>query len=108
MSLNWDAKKCDQTVLDEKNWPITEILIFATMAIDMGEFTEANIEKVLDRLAAYQKLNGGLVVENVDGKWVTRNVTEDEVRLRIGLKTNVTTVSDAKFRNRMARELMRR
>lgn len=108
MSLNWDVRNCDESVKDEKNWSITEIIIFATMSVDMGEITEQNVDTFIARVRAIETVYGPSVVENTKDGLVHRGLTEEEIRLRIGLKTNVTTTSDVKFRNRMAKALMER
>lgn len=108
MSLDWDTTECVEDVTGEEHWKVTEAIIWGTMAVDMGRITEANYKKFAKRIDMVQGLYGALYQVFEDGKVVDRPVTEEDIRRRIGLKTNVTTTSDAKFNKRMADALQRK
>ena len=112
MSLNFDVSKiANHTVVttspfDEKKWhTVTEALVWASMAIELGEITEANVDKFYRRLALWQK---------AFGPWLRFNdaeiyLTLEDVKLHIGLTTNVSNSTDKAFATKlveaMAREL---
>ena len=94
MSLNWDISKVDNW--EEKKEQECGIwlngLVWATMAIDMGEITEANIIEFYSRLEFYDENIGKLwsAGRDEDGKPLRDFPTLDEVSQWIGLDTNVS------------------
>jgi hypothetical protein len=106
MSLSYDLTAIADRLenypsADDRMNPATEVLIFATMAVGIGEITEKNWQQFADRLHIYQALLGRLGhVTDPDGS--TRAIGESEVKGHIGLKTNVWPVeTDAKWRKRV-------
>lgn len=74
--------------------PVTEGLIFATMAIGIGEITKTNVEEFYGRLMVYERLRGAMLrvpnpVEDAEPAFIDRPFTFDEVVAHIGLRTNV-------------------
>jgi len=106
MALNYDIREVvEEAKQDGEPWRITEALIWATMAVDMGAITDANAQEFTERLAMSAMVHG-TILQRMDGdKIVDRPITLEEVRLRIGLKTNVTTTSAAAYKNRLARAM---
>jgi hypothetical protein len=108
MSLNFDL-----TAIDRRFWhadeateeakEVTNTMIWATIAVDMGSITEKNADEFAERLEAYQQLRGALMQKYVDGEIIDRPLTAEEVRERIGLKTNVTTTTKRQFKAKLAR-----
>jgi len=93
MSLDFDTSKIANreevttSPFDKNKWhPVTNALIWATMAVEMGEITEANAEEFARRLSLWQTVNGAWLEYN-DGEAVY--LTLEDVKLHIGLKTNV-------------------
>lgn len=112
MALHYDTRACDERIKNEKEWGVTESLIFATMAVDMGSITEANVTEFAERLAAWQILNGGILRgwDEENKKFTDLPVTMEMLRLRIGLKTNVATTTKTQFKaklNRLLKEKVR-
>jgi hypothetical protein len=109
MSLSYDLSGCAdfEELSSEQEWPITNTIIFSTMVLGMGSITEANVGKFIERTAAYQTVSGPLMQRVADGQIEGVPVTADMIRRRIGLKTNVTDTTDAKFKRHMADLLMR-
>jgi hypothetical protein len=112
VALHWDTRACDERIKNEKEWGITESLIFATMAVDMGSITEANVTEFAERLAAWQILNGSILRgwDDENKKFVDLPVTMEMLQLRIGLKTNVATTTKTQFKaklNRLLKEKVR-
>jgi len=113
MSLNWDLTKIknyeefcwlknddDDTV---KLNTATEALIWLSMGIGMNRITEANAAEFYSRVSLYEKLNGSMrSVWYDDDRGHQRIFTsEEDVYNHIGLGTNATPYTDAKFRKLM-------
>jgi hypothetical protein len=122
MSLNWsleDIKDCDDICWiddpesddpDSKRMnPVTDSLIWHTMAVGIGNITEANVDEFYWRSKFYTGLFGGMIRSyNEDtGNWENRDYTATEIRDHIGLSTNVSYESEAKWRNRMVKNFKR-
>lgn len=71
--------------------PVTNALIWATMAIDLGRITEKNVMEFWGRLSIFQSWHPFLNqhMENESG-WGPRLITLEEVKAHIGLSTNVS------------------
>lgn len=111
MSLNWDLTKIEN--YKELCWlepqedmgifpsllngegkflnPITDSLIWGTMAVSIGKIAEDNATGFLARLIWADRLDGrGTKVQHwEDGKWKTRDLKLQDIRDHIGLTTNV-------------------
>lgn len=116
MSLDWDLTKIEnrQEVCWEKNDdgsdklnPVTESLIWLTMAIDMGVITEENQSDFYCRVAMYEKLFGTMLSHWKDGKKISVPITPEDVHSHIGLRTNVSKGTDAAFRKRIVENFIR-
>lgn len=94
MSLNWDATKAEHW--EDLEPQKQESLIFATMAVDMGEITEKNYEEFFKRYAMFSSA--------ADQQ---RYLTLEDVKAGIGLRTNVSTTTPAAFRKRLVSILER-
>lgn len=106
MSLDWDIGKIRDyktycyrdngdgtTTLNGK----TEALIWATMPVGMGSITERNWETFYRRLHLLEKITGTFCHRFVNGKKETRYFTPDEVKRHVGLRTNASSISQARF-----------
>lgn len=111
MSLNWDitnvANRDSVCWLADptKEAPerrrlnfVTEALIWATLAVDIGTITADNISEWQWRLAFLDQCGnrGKFLVTPVkkgSKKLEERGFTDDELRQHIGLRTNVTTTT---------------
>jgi len=87
---------------------VTDVLVWGTMGIDMGEITQKNYVEFATRLLMWQGLLGPMLKEpeeDENGKvtWVKRAVGIDDVRRHIGLKTNVSTKTRTQFMKNMER-----
>lgn len=108
MSLDWDVRnvKDFETVCfreateEDKRYGrarsdgkatavVTEVLVFGTMAVDMGEITEANHEEFFRRLTLWHSWVGAPVTSFETGEVEYLFITLDEVKAHIGLRTNV-------------------
>lgn len=116
MSLNWDISKI--TSKPENDWvwiktvalrmggyryardddkpedieetlnPVTESLIWATMAVGLGSITEQNWEEFYYRLKLYEFHNREPYMQHFE-------VTPEMIRAHIGLRTNVSNTKSA-------------
>jgi hypothetical protein len=106
MSLNWDLTR----IADHESvcWvpeyegstyrtlnDITEHLIWSTITVGMGEITDANWEEFFTRERMAWHVYGGI------------KVTPADVRAHIGLRTNVTPITTAKFNASVIKHLRR-
>lgn len=98
MSLNWDANDCDpQALLDEQARMITQAIVFATMPVGIGHITEKNHEEFFRRLTEVERLAGAYITDWDGERLVERLITLDDVRLRIGLRTNASPLTKRAF-----------
>lgn len=94
---------------DKKGWkmnPVTDVLIWITIAVDMGDITEDNVHEFYWRLRFREKyLNYKVLISTrKDGKpGRSFNPTLNQIRQHIGLTTNVRTLTRYKFLNNMLR-----
>lgn len=93
MSLRCELEKIDnwrEVCLDKKDniRPITDSLIFATMAVEMGEITEANAGEFYARVSLWTKYVGPFFR---DGKGEPILIAGSDVVEHIGLSVNVIT-----------------
>jgi hypothetical protein len=94
MSLDWNLDNIEdwESVCKEADGslsPVTNALIWATLAVDMGEITDDNAIEFAWRCSFYELFAGPLLVEVKDDDFVPRPLTIEDVRAHIGLTTNV-------------------
>lgn len=118
MSLNWRLSKIAnyETVCwntDGSLSPVTHVIIMGMMAVCVPSITAKNWREVARRFAVLQQINGALLNEWRDevldgvstGREVRadRFVTAEEIEQHIGLDTNSTSETAARFNARMRR-----
>lgn len=88
MSLTWEVTNVTnyEEITEGNEWGITETTIWMTMLLGLSGITEANVDEFVARSALYQAIDGPLL--RMNGKSVY--VTEEMIRRRVGLRTNVT------------------
>lgn len=107
MSLNFELGKISDyktMCFDDQDRmrPVTEALIFATMAVDIGVINAKTVEKFITRLRAWELVHGNFL--HARGP-----ITAEEVRAHMGLVTNVFPQSgDAKFAAKLGRVFLDR
>lgn len=104
MSLNWqftDKARFDALTPDEKK--VNTCFVWGCMFVDLGSITEANAKEWHARYLFVDKISGPFYYETqtddekenkIQRPW---SPTLDDVRKRIGLKTNVTTKTRSQF-----------
>ena len=113
MSLNWDVtevKDHEEITAEGMPWVVTEVLIWYTMAVDLGEITEENHEEFFKRVSIWESIHGaGMVERNTEtDEHEDRFVTLEDVERRIGLNTNVITRDREEWGERIAEILFDR
>lgn len=78
--------------------PITEVLIWSTISVGISKITEKNYSDYYRRLRALEQAGiCFLQGKDEDGKDISRNPDLNEVYLHMGLSTNATKITNAKF-----------
>ena len=85
MGLHWDLTKIEnhEEIQADDEWGITETIIWMTMSVGLQGITEENVEEFVQRAAILQALSG---------PWMSHGiyVTDEMIRRRVGLFTNVS------------------
>ena len=120
MSLNFDLSEVKARLGDrweevtthpddigkkEQQWhPVTNALIWKTMAVDLGEITEENIDEWVWRVQFLQALDGAEFGDGESGEaFIVRKDLEDH----IGLSTNVSNRTRQQFLSKLANQSFR-
>jgi hypothetical protein len=98
MALNWNIEACKnfKELTTDKEWPITNALIWSTMAIGVNEITSKNIKKVFTRIRIDENLNGAYLTNGRKRYFIKM----EDVEKRIGLYTNASPYTDTQFLKR--------
>lgn len=121
MALYWDLskikdyeKECFLGEGDNRTLkPVTHSLVWATMVIGIGNWTEKDIDEVYIRVNQYERMTGPTIYVD-DGNRSSSSqlngeldedgyITRDEIRKHIGLSTNVARVTTARWLKRLDR-----
>lgn len=112
MALNWNIIKCSnhKSLQTEDEWPITNALIWATMSVGIRDITEENIPEFYARLRVWEDIAGPMLwgKDEETGKLVERKIEVDDLRKRIGLHTNASSMTRAEWRKNLASYLDRK
>lgn len=124
MALNWDArnvrdwhelhntapngeepkfeKGSPEDLEGDKQWVITESLIFRFMAVDMGSLTEKNIDEFYERNNIVSRIIGKpfRIWDEETQRSKEQDFTYEDLQRRIGLSCNVITETRSKFKKR--------
>lgn len=99
MPLTWDATEvADYDNLTDDECVAREALIFATMGVGINHITEDNAREFYERVSFIEKVNGASRHGWEDGEHVPVYFTPDEIRRFIGLRTNASVLTKAKFK----------
>ena len=95
MALNWNIEKCKdyKKLSTNKEWPVTDVLIWGTMLVGLGDITEKNYKEFYARFDLIQKLQGAMLNKGKEPYFITA----EDVKRRIGLHTNVSAMSRPAF-----------
>ena len=100
--LTWNAKKVEN--FKEKNEArpgFFDALVWAALAIGMNEIKESNVKEWVYRIERFRFEDAGLFVTEENGHGAYMKIEEKDITPWIGLKTNVSQISNAAFDKRM-------
>lgn len=119
MSLNWSVENVEdyetvckivmseddpngRYVAGDKLWnPVTESLVWLSISTGINAITEENAAEVYARVRMIEQVNGPMLIRaEVDGKRPTGAaafITPEEVRAHVGLSTNASPKTRARF-----------
>jgi hypothetical protein len=114
MGLSWDITKCaDPDMLQsDKQWPVTNTLIWYTMFTDIGwTITEKNAPEFYARIHLIEKLEGPMmstVIHDPDrgDTFEPHFITPADVQSVIGLSINVGEQTRLQFSKRIVKRVM--
>jgi hypothetical protein len=86
---------------DKRLHPVTHALIWATMAVDLGEITSKNIDEWMFRLEALELIGSAIMTRWEGEKPFPHTPARHELQQRIGLRTNVADITRAQFLNKI-------
>ena len=92
MSLNWDVRKVRDGVVwdaEGKMKPRANVIIWSTIAIQLGEITEKNVDEFYRRLNLWQYGVSPLLTYGGEPYYLTL----EDVRDMIGLKVNAISIT---------------
>ena len=106
MALTYDFTKVedfDALREDDNERVINDMIVWATVFVDMGEITKDNYLEFAKRVHMWEKANGALSYRDGESYYLT----PEDVRKRIGLRTNVSKKTPAQYRTKIGKALER-
>ena len=91
-----------ETEVYKKLKPQFERIIWVTMIIGIREITDKNWERFYNRINIWEKVFGSGYYKRNRKKLVPILVTKEDVQRMIGLRTNASPLSDAKFKKHLS------
>lgn len=96
MALRWNIENCNdwQELITDKEWPLTNALIWTTMGVDLGDITVTNVTKFYARIKVWELACGALLRATSMEKpeYEDYFITFEDVFKRVGLTCNVVDV----------------
>jgi hypothetical protein len=95
MPLTWNITRCaerPETLNAGVDGTVTEAIIFLTMGTGIGDLSEANAAEFYGRVHLMEAIYGPMVRVPGPGGLTDRPITPEDIRRRIGLRTNVGKV----------------
>lgn len=100
MALHWNLEDVKADYNDDAIWPITKALIMGTMSVAMNSITEKDWREFYTRCH---------MIETIHGSWLfnhgPRFITPDDVQSHIGLHTNASQMTNARFKTSIDKRL---
>jgi hypothetical protein len=109
MALHWNITDCNNyetlQVEETGEWSITNGLIWGTLAADMGQITKSNVAEFYARIKVWELVTGSLLTRHNQetDTWEGYFITFADIQKRIGLTTNVSTVTITNWFKRIDR-----
>jgi len=102
MSLNFDFSKvfdCEAVTTDPadpQSWhPVADALVWLSLQCGFSEISHKNVDKVIDRIMAYQVVLGAYLGQIY--------IMPVDIRRFVGMRTNATRLTDAQWHRRLGR-----
>ena len=95
MPLNYDLQNVEADLDDKNVAMVSNALVWGTLSIAMGKITKENWKEFYTRCHMIETIHGAWLYDR-DG---VRHITPKDVKSHIGLGTNVTNISNAKFKD---------
>lgn len=95
--LRYDYSRCCEDAKSDENCCLRDALIYTTLSVGMGEITEKNYKRFAARCRLYETLFGTLMHFLKKPVFITLA----DVKMFIGLKTNVGYETDAQWGKRV-------
>jgi len=106
MSLNFDFRKVANyeavttDPADPQSWhPVADALVWLSLQCGFNEITPKNVNKVIDRIMAYQVVHGAYLGPNGGDIYIM----PVDIRRFVGMRTNATRLTDAQWHRRLGR-----
>lgn len=111
MSLDWDLREIkDRETLcwikdgdEERLNPVTEAIIWKTIAVDIGRITEENYKEFAARTHVWEEVFGKSLRQGGQDL----GLTVEDIKAHIGLSTNVSNRTRAQWQKRLSDTLLR-
>jgi len=120
MAIHWNVSKCEKSEIlinkkgskkpkDIQEWTITEALIWAGFQIGLPQITKKNIDEYYKRVNILEKISGTFIrgYNKKTKDWEDMFLTKKDIINRIGMTTNHSTMTDAKFWKLLRRNINR-
>jgi hypothetical protein len=103
MALSWSLENCIgwENLKSDSNWPKTESLIWLMMGIGIHEITRENWHDVYARIAVLESIDGAYLVKHTGNGMEPAYFQPEDIVRRVGLATNVSDESFAKWSKRI-------
>jgi len=98
MSLSFDTRKCNPSLpADQNEQVVRDTIVMASMFHGFSEITVGNAPKIYARIHLLEMSRGAFMHKVVDSKLIDLYITPADIARWIGMTTNVSPISDAKF-----------
>jgi hypothetical protein len=104
MALNYDLSKIEnyeELLEDGKLKQPYAAIVLSTVIVALSDITNENFDKFYNRINVLERLNGPFLFQDKNPYYISKN----DVKRMIGLNTNVSNETKAKFFNRVKRNL---
>jgi hypothetical protein len=81
--------------------PVTQSIVWRLMAVGIASITEENYEKVYFRVRTYEHITGSAMAYERNGELRRCPITRQDIINHIGLITNVSTLTEAKWKEKV-------
>ena len=98
MALNWNIEACKnyKELTTDKEWAVTNALIWLSLETGINEITTKNVKKVFTRIRISENLSGAYLRNGKKRYFIKM----EDVEKRIGMYTNASPYTDAQFLKR--------